>query len=506
MLFNSLGFLFFLPAVFIIYWAMPKKFRNIALLILSYYFYFSCNAAYTLILMGTTAVTYFTGLRLEGCTVEKKKKSILAVGVIITAGILAFFKYFDFISVSITDFFNLFGLGLNEFTLKLVQPVGISFYTFQSISYIADVYKGKTTAEKNPLLFALYISFFPQIISGPIARTNDLMPQLKEERDFDYDNAALGLRIMLWGYFKKLIVADSLGRYVDLIYANVPYYFGMTFIVTSLMYTFQIYCDFSGYSEIAIGTAKLFNINLADNFRSSYLSRSVKEFWSRWHISLSTWFRDYVYIPLGGSRCARWRANLNLIITLLVSGLWHGADWTFIFWGGLHGIYQVLEKFAVGLFGSKKADKAEIAAGTAGGAAVVGSRKLTFGSCLKNFLCWLITFNVVNIFWIFFRASSLEDALFIVAHLHNGVIFHFAASWEKMMIDMGLNALEMWKLVIFLTMVMVYDLFALKRDLMTDIKKLPVVSRWLIYTVLTTLIIVLRLYSGTKQSFIYFNF
>ena len=504
MLFNSLGFLFFLPVVFILYWALPKKFRNAGLLIVSYYFYFSCNAAYTLILMATTAVTYFAGLRLEKCTVEKKKKQILAAGIIITAGILAFFKYFDFISVSITDFFNLFGLGLNEFTLKLVQPIGISFYTFQSISYIADIYKGKTSAEKNPLLFALYISFFPQIVSGPIARTNDLMPQFKEGRDFDYDNAALGLRIMLWGYFKKLIVADTLGRYVDLIYANVPYYFGMTFIMASLMYTFQIYCDFSGYSEIALGTAKLFNINLSVNFKSSYLSRSVKEFWSRWHISLSTWFRDYVYIPLGGSRCAQWKTNLNLIITFLVSGLWHGANWTFIFWGGLHGIYQVLEKYAVRLFGSKKKNST--------GTAVLqadpgeGKNRLTFGLCIKNILLWFITFNVVSVFWIFFRASSIEDALFIVTHLHNGVIFHFAASWEKMMIDMGLNPVDLWKLAAFLMLIMVYDLFSLKRDLMTDIKKLPVVPRWMIYVALTTFIIVLRLYSGTKQSFIYFNF
>ena len=504
MLFNSLGFLFFLPVVFILYWAMPKKFRNIALLIVSYYFYFSCNAAYTLILMATTAVTYFAGIRLEGCTEEKKKKGILLAGVLITGGILAFFKYFDFISVSITDFFNLFGLGLNEFTLKLVQPIGISFYTFQSISYIADVYKGKTTAEKNPLLFALYISFFPQIVSGPIARTNDLLPQLKEERDFDYDNAALGLRIMLWGYFKKLIVADTLGRYVDLVYANVPYYFGMTFIMASLMYTFQIYCDFSGYSEIALGTAKLFNIDLSVNFRSSYLSRSAKEFWSRWHISLSTWFRDYVYIPLGGSRCARWKANLNLIITFMVSGLWHGANWTFIFWGGLHGLYQVLEKYAVSLFGAKKKDSTGIAAeqGTAG----EGRRRLTFGICLKNFFLWLITFNVVSLLWIFFRASSIEDALFIVTHLHNGVIFHFAASWQKMMIDMGLNAADLWKIGGFLMMIMIYDFFSLKRDLMKEFKRLPVVPRWGIYVVLTTLIIVLRLYSGTKQSFIYFNF
>ena len=496
MLFNSLGFLFFLPAVFILYWILPKKYRNIALLLMSYYFYFSCNAKYTLILIATTAVTYFAGLRLSECTVEKKKKAYLVAGIIITAGILAFFKYFDFISVSITDFFNLFGLGLNEFTLKLVQPIGISFYTFQSISYIADVYKGKTTAEKNPLLFALYISFFPQIISGPIARTNDLLPQFKEQRDFDYDNAALGLRIMLWGYFKKLIVADTLGRYVDLIYANVPYYFGMTFIVASLMYTFQIYCDFSGYSEIALGTAKLFNIDLSVNFKASYLSRSVKEFWSRWHISLSTWFRDYVYIPLGGSRCSQWRTNLNLVLTFLVSGLWHGANWTFIFWGGLHGLYQVGEKYAVRLFKGRKGDKPKEAEGG----------RLTFKTALKNFLLWLITFNVVSILWIFFRASSIQDALFIVTHLHNGVIFHFAASWEKMMIDMGLNAVDIWKLAAFLTLIMVYDFFSLKRDLMVEFKKLPVVPRWLVYTVLTSFIIVLRLYSGIKQSFIYFNF
>ena len=507
MLFNSLGFLFFLPVVFVLYWAAPQKYRKIVLLLVSYYFYFSCSAFYTLILMASTAVTYFAGLRLEQCTVEKKKKQILAAGVIITAGILGFFKYFDFISVTITDFFNLFGLGLNEFTLKLVQPIGISFYTFQSISYIADVYRGKAKAEKNPLIFALYISFFPQIISGPIARTNDLLWQIKEEREFDYDNAALGLRVMLWGYFKKLIVADTLGKYVDIIYANVPYYFGTTFIMASLMYTFQIYCDFSGYSEIALGTAKLFNINLSTNFKASYLSRSVKEFWTRWHISLSTWFRDYVYIPLGGSRCARWRTNLNLILTFLVSGLWHGANWTFIFWGGLHGIYQVLEKYAVRLFGSgrEKKDGAIVRPMAVTGELPAGSR-LTIGLCLKNILQWLITFNVVSLLWIFFRANTIEDALFIITHMHNGVIFHFGASWEKMMTDMSLTAAELWKLFGFVTAIMVYDFISLKRDLMEDFKKLPLVPRWVIYTALTSLIVVLRLYSGTKQSFIYFNF
>ena len=495
MLFNSLGFLFFLPIVFILYWAVPGKYRNAALLVISYYFYFSCSAAYTLILIATTCVTYFAGLGLDGCTDERKRRRILTAGVLVTAGILAFFKYFNFISVSITEFFNLFGLGLDEFTLKLVQPIGISFYTFQSISYIADVYKGKSRAERSPLIFALYISFFPQIISGPIARTNDLLPQLKavgENRKFNYENAAAGLRIMLWGYFKKLIVADTLGKYVDLIYANVPYYFGMTFIMASLMYTIQIYCDFSGYSEIALGVAKLFNINLSVNFKSPYLSRSVKEFWSRWHISLSTWFRDYVYIPLGGSRCAQWKTNFNLIVTFLVSGLWHGANWTFILWGGLHGVYQVLEKYAVRIFGRKKKDADESG--------------VSFGKVIKNILTWCITFNFVSLFWIFFRADNVRDAFFIITHMHNGVLFHFAASWEKMMTDMGITAAELWKLCAFIAAIMAYDFFSLKRDLTEAFKKVPVVPRWLVYTALTTLIIVLRLYSGTKQSFIYFNF
>ncbi|MCR5625924.1 MAG: MBOAT family protein [Lachnospiraceae bacterium] len=473
---------------------MPKAYRNICLLLISYYFYFSCSSSYTLILLLTTAVTYMAARLFDKEGFENRRKAVFVCALVFTVLILGFFKYFNFLSESITSFFNLFGLRMDPFTLKLVMPVGISFYTFQSLSYLIDVYKGKVKAQKNFLTYALYISFFPQVISGPIGRTEELMPQIEAKKDFDHDNAVYGLRLMLWGYFKKLIIADSLGKYVDLIFGNATYYFGLTFIVAAIMYTIQIYCDFSGYSEIAIGTARLFNINLMDNFKSPYMSKSVKEFWSRWHISLSTWFRDYIYFPLGGSRCSKLKEYRNLIITFLVSGLWHGANWTFVFWGGLHGLYQAIEKEISRRVSAVKEKKQNI------------KQSSKAVEIFSNFGHWLITFIFVTIFWIFFRADSISDALFIVTHLHNGVVLHFADAWIKLLNDMGLTTFGVVKLVAALCVLTVFDYFSLKHDLFREAKRLPVVIRWIIYVGLTTLIIVSQLYGGTKQTFIYFNF
>ena len=311
------------------------------------------------------------------------------------------------------------------------------------------------------------------------------MWQLDCEKKFDYDVAVSGLRMMLWGYFKKLVISDALAKYVDLIYGNVPYYFGMTFIMASVMYTFQIYCDFSGYSDIAIGTARLFNIELMQNFKSPYFSSSVREFWSRWHISLSTWFRDYVYIPLGGSRKGKLKKRINLMLTMLVSGLWHGANWTFVLWGGLHGIYQVIEDVLRDITG-KKEKKAP------------GRLSVIFHT--------LLTFALVDIAWIFFRADSISDAFFIVTHLHNGVILHFANAWKKMTVDMLITTFGLWKLLAAILALMIYDYFSLKHDIPKEMSRWKLPLRWLIYVGLTTLIIINKLHGGTTQQFIYFNF
>ncbi len=484
MLFNSLAFLVFLPIAFILYWAAPEKIRWIVLLLVSYYFYMAASPRYVLLLLCTSFLIWASSLVLEKADREDRafRKGILIATLLICFGLLIFFKYYNFAVNSIVGLMNAFSMNIEPHLLNLLMPVGISFYTFQSVSYLVDVYSGKSAAQKSFARFALYVSFFPQIIAGPIGRTNELMPQLECRKKFDYDLAASGLRMMLWGFFKKLVISDALGKYVDLIYGNVTYYFGMTFIMVSLMYTFQIYCDFSGYSDIAIGTARLFNIELMQNFKSPYFSRSVREFWSRWHISLSTWFRDYVYIPLGGSRKGSVRKNINLMVTMLVSGLWHGANWTFVLWGGLHGVYQVVE----GLF-RRQEDRPPV-------------------SSRVSVLRGLLTFALVNLAWIFFRADSISDAFFIVTHLHNGVILHFLDAWKKMKVDMLITDIGLCKLAAAIIVLMVYDFFSLKHDIPKEMQKWKLPLRWLLYIGLTSLIIINKLHGGTTQQFIYFSF
>lgn len=492
MLFNSLSFLFFLPIVFCLYWACPEKIRWMILLAVSWYFYISLAPQYFPILLFTSFISWAAAISMGREEKQSKKKNILVFAIVLCLSFLVFFKYLNFLTESAVSFANLFGLKMQPFTLKLVQPAGISFYTFMTLSYIIDVYKGKIEPQLNFAKYALHISFFPQVVSGPIGRAPELMGQFFEKRSFDAAKAESGLRMMLWGYFKKLIVADSLATYVDMIYANVPYYFGMTFIMTSLMYTFQIYCDFSGYSDIAIGVARLFNIDLMDNFKSPYFSRSIREFWSRWHISLSTWFRDYVYIPLGGSRKGELKKSRNQLITMLVSGLWHEANWTYVIWGGVHGIYQIIEGYLRKVF--SKSDKA------------ANKEKSKAAEIISNIFHWAITFILVDIAWIFFRAKTISDAFFILTHMHNGVILHFPDAWTKMMVDMNLTVTALLKVLAAVTALMVYDFISLKHDISVEMDKVKLPLRWLIYVALTALIVISELHGGTSQSFIYFNF
>ena len=490
MLFNTLDFLFFLPLVFCIYWACSEKLRWIILLVISWYFYISLNPQYFPILLLTSFISWAAGIALNKEGEGKRKKNLLIFSVIACFSFLVFFKYFNFLTESAASLANAFGLSMQPLTLKLAQPAGISFYTFMTVSYLADVYSGKAKVQTNFAKYSLHISFFPQVVSGPIGRAPELMEQFFEKKKFDAAKAESGLRMMLWGYFKKLIVADSLSTYVDMVYTAVPYYFGMTFIMTSVMYTFQIYCDFSGYSDIAIGVARLFNIDLMSNFKSPYFSRSIREFWSRWHISLSTWFRDYVYIPLGGSRKGELKKDRNQLVTMLVSGLWHGANWTFVIWGGLHGIYQIIEGKCRKFFPKKDNE-------------VIKSGPRLY---LSNFLHWLITFIMIDIAWIFFRSDSISDAFFVVTHMHNGVILHFPDAWKKMMVDMNLTVPALIKVFAAMAALMTYDFISLKHDISVEMDKLKLPLRWLFYIGLTSLIVVSQLHGGTSQSFIYFNF
>ena len=387
MLFNSFEFLIFLPIVFFIYWfVLGRKLhlQNIFLLIASYVFYGWWDWRFLSLIAMSTVVDYFVGIKIASLINDKKRKYWLFVSVIFNLGLLAFFKYFNFFIDSWVDLLHSVGYEVKSvWTLKIVLPVGISFYTFQTMSYTIDIYRNKLQPTKDFIAFAAFVSFFPQLVAGPIERATNLVPQFLSERKFSAKNISYGFKLILWGFFMKLVVADRAGVYVDTVYGNIENHEGLTFIMATIFFAFQIYGDFAGYSLIAIGTAKWFGFDLMTNFRRPYFSKSVSEFWNRWHISLSTWFRDYVYIPLGGNRVPRSRWLLNLFITFVVSGLWHGANWTFVIWGALNGIYLIAE--------------------------VLIKRKTKFG-----LLAMAYTFVVINFSWIFFRSGSVSDALIII--------------------------------------------------------------------------------------------
>ena len=344
MSFTSITFLIFIAIVVTVNYCLPQKYRWIFLLIASYYFYLNWQPIYAILLFSTTIVSYFAGKMIWKTVDGFRRKMICLLGCILPLGVLVLFKYYGFITDNISKLLNVLHIGVSFPEMKLLLPVGISFYTFTAVGYLIDVYRRNHEPEKNFGIFCLFIAFFAQIASGPIPRGNQLIPQLYEPDNLKYDNVMRGVRTMLWGFFMKLCVADRLAVYVDTIFGEIHLHNGGSILLASLIYSLQIYCDFAGYSFVAIGTARMLGIRLIENFRRPYLAKNIKDFWSRWHISLSTWFRDYVYIPLGGNRVSKTRHKLNLIITFLVSGLWHGAAWNFIFWGGLHGIGQIAEK------------------------------------------------------------------------------------------------------------------------------------------------------------------
>ena len=390
MLFNSMTFVIFLTIVFMIYWAVPHKYRWLLLLCASYYFYMSWNSKYIVLILFMTIVSYLAARLLEQERLQNKKNIILLVTIVMCLGLLLFYKYFNFFSNSVIEALNIFALQLHPVTLNIVLPIGISFYTFQTLAYVIDVYKGKVAAERHFGIYATFISFFPQLLAGPIARAESILPQIREKHQFDCEKALYGAKMVLWGYFKKIVIADLLVGYVDQAFGSIHEYTGFVWILIAFFLSLQIYCDFSGYSDIAIGTAKFFGIDLKTNFKSPYFADSIKEFWTRWHISLSTCFRDYVYIPLGGNRCSHMRKALNLMITFLVSGLWHGANWTFVIWGGIHGAAQILENvFMKGLH-------------------AVRTKKV------GKFFMTLGVFIFCSLAWIFFRADTFADAFYVI--------------------------------------------------------------------------------------------
>ena len=354
------------------------------LLIASYYFYMNWKPSYALLLLTSTAVTYFAAIGMDYVKEKSKKKIFLVSSLIINLAILFQFKYYNFLASNIEEALQIWNLGINIPEFGLLLPVGISFYTFQALGYSIDVYRDSTKVEHDFFTYALFVSFFPQLVAGPIERSNNLLKQFRTEHRFDYDRVMSGIRQMVWGYFIKLVLADRCAIYVNLVFNHVGHHHGGSYMLASLLFPFQIYGDFAGYSLIAIGVANVLGFRLMENFRRPYLSCSVGEFWHRWHISLSTWFKDYVYIPLGGNRVSRWRNYFNLLVTFMVSGIWHGANWTFLCWGSLHGLLLCIEK-ALG----------------------IGKNKY---SGISKFLHMIMTFVIVSFAWIFFRANNLNDA------------------------------------------------------------------------------------------------
>ena len=391
MLFNSIAFLLFFPIVCVIYFSIPPQMiraRNLLLLIASYYFYMNWQPAYALLLLTSTFVTYIAALGI-GCFEDRRKKKICLVSsLVLNLAILFLFKYYNFLSSNISMGLDACGLKIDIPELGFILPVGISFYTFQALGYSIDVYRGTTKVERDFATYALFVSFFPQLVAGPIERSNNLLPQFKQQHRFDYEAVLSGVKLMVWGYFMKLALADRCGIYVDAIFNNVDKHNGGSYLVASLLFPFQIYGDFAGYSLIAIGVARVMGFRLMENFRRPYFATSVGEFWHRWHISLSTWFKDYVYIPLGGNRVGRLRNYFNLLVTFVISGIWHGANWTFFLWGTLHGFLLCIEK-ALG----------------------IGKQKFTG---INKFFHRAITFVLVCFAWILFRANSLSDAMMVI--------------------------------------------------------------------------------------------
>jgi len=479
MLFNSFSFAIFLPIVFLLYWALPHRFRWLVLLISSYYFYMSWNVKYVVLILGTTFISYITALLLEKTDNPTIKKLSLATAAIISLGVLFFFKYFNFFQNSLIAALNVFAIKLHPTTLNLLLPVGISFYTFQTLAYVIDVYKGDVRAERHFGKYATFISFFPQLVAGPIERTSNLLPQINREHHFNYDKASYGMKLMVWGFFKKLVIADVFASYVDKVY-DAPHAFkGFALILATLFFTIQIYCDFSGYSDIAVGCAKLLDIDLMQNFKSPYFSASIKEFWSRWHISLSTWFKDYVYIPLGGNRRGKLRTNLNLIITFLVSGLWHGANWTFVIWGAIHGFLQVIEK---SVFKNTPV------------------KKYSFSWVIRV----IIVFCICSFAWIFFRANTLREAGIIISNLFYGLdggVFNYLLNGFY---NIGFSMETFMVPLLSILILAVYDFCSLKTDVIAWVSSKHIVIRYSVY--LFMLVFIMLFKASGEAVFVYFQF
>ena len=478
MLFNTLNFAIFLPIVLFLYWfltAKNLKSQNFLLLISSYFFYSCWDYRFLFLLIFSTALDYYSGIKIYESITKKQKMFWLWLSIFINLGFLCVFKYYNFFIESFADAFSSFGMKSNVSTLNFILPVGISFYTFHGLSYIIDIYKSRIEPERNPIDYAVFVSFFPLLVAGPIERATHLLPQIKKKRIFDDSNFIDGLKQILWGLFKKVVIADNCAVYVNLVFNDSTQYSGSTLVIGAVFFAFQIYGDFSGYSDIAIGTARLFGIDLLRNFAFPYFSRDIAEFWRRWHISLSSWFKDYVYIPLGGSKGSIWNQVRNVFVIFLLSGFWHGANLTFIFWGLLNALY-FLPLFLL----KNNRNNIDIVA------------KNTFFPSLKEIFQMLTTFSLTVFAWIFFRANSLEDAFLYISGIFSYSLFSMPEELPRSRVLF---------ILIFISIEWLgrKNEYAISKLLSTN----SIVLRWLFYYII---IFAVLYFSSNNQQFIYFQF
>lgn len=498
MLFNSLEFLIFLPIVLLVTFVLPKKIRYIWLLIASYYFYMCWNAGYALLILFSTVVTYFGGLGIEWCKhqeweearIVRGKKICVAIGVGLNIGVLGYFKYTNFLLDNLRSLFATLHIEMNIPKVDILLPVGISFFTFQALGYLIDVYRDDIYAEKNFLRYALFVSFFPQLVAGPIERSKNLLKQLATETKFELENIKEGIWIMLYGYFLKVVLADRIAIFVDTAYENYGKYQGCYLLLAILLFAIQLYCDFYGYSVIAMGTANFFGYKLMDNFNAPFFSRSIAELWRRWHISLNTWFRDYLYIPLGGNRKGKIRQYLNKVLVFFVSGLWHGANWTFVIWGLLNGFYQMIGELFMPVRNK-----------------VVRVLQLKRESFSHKLMQTAVTFLLFAFSGIFFRASDMKEALGVMKNAFT--VFNPWVFTDGSLYTCGLDQknfqVMLWGIfILFATDFLKYRGIVLRKKIMQQ-------EWWFRYLLMAGSIVLIVLLGiwGTgynEASFIYFQF
>jgi len=482
MLFNSINFAIFLPIVFILYWFATKgnfKLQNILLLVSSYFFYACWDWRFMFLLIFSTLLDYYTGIKIHEAASQRKKLFWLWLSISINLGFLGVFKYYNFFVDSFADALSLLGFKVNLGTLQVILPVGISFYTFHGLSYVIDIFKNRIKPERNFVDYSVFVSFFPLLVAGPIERATHLLPQILKKREFDYSKAIDGLRQILWGLFKKMVIADNCAEYANTIFNNFADYTGSTLVLGALFFTIQIYCDFSGYSDIALGTARLFGIELLRNFAFPYFSRDIAEFWRRWHISLSSWFKDYLYIPLGGSKGGMWIKIRNTFIIFLASGFWHGANWTFIVWGFLNALY-IMPSI---IFNTNR-NNIEIVA------------KGKYLPSLKEFLSIIVTFGLTVFAWIFFRAANVTDAFCYISKIFSSSLFSIP------------NFIGIGKSVSIILITFIFFIIEwVGREHQYAIADLGLNwKRPFRYAMYYAIVVVIFWFGGNEQQFIYFQF